>query len=186
MMVATPPAIHPDIEKVLLTEEQIQERVRELGSRITADYAGREITLIGVLRGSVFFLTDLARAIDLPVRIDFLAVSAFVPRGEPGVVRISKDLDASIEDAEVLLVEDIVDTGLTLRYLLRSLAARRPRSLEVCAFADKTTRRLADVHIRYRGFEIPDRFVVGYGLDYQQFYRNLPYVGVVKAEVFRG
>ena len=181
---------HPDIERILFTEEEIQARVRQVGAAISSDYAGREITLISVLKGAVFFLADLARALEVPARIDFLAVSPFPvrqePPPEPGVVRISKDLEESIEDAEVLLVEDIVDTGLTLRHLLRSLAARRPKSLHVCTFLDKTPRRLVDVPIRYRCFEIPDRFVVGYGLDYHQLYRNLPYVGVVKSEVFRG
>ena len=180
--------VHPDLERVLFTEEEIHARVREVAAEISSDYAGRELTLISVLRGSVFFLTDLARALaeSLPTRLDFLSVSPFPLHAEPGVVRISKDLDESIADAEVLLVEDIVDTGLTLRYLLKSLASRGPRSLQVCTFLDKTPRRLVDVPIRYRCFEIPDRFVVGYGLDYHQLYRNLPYVGVLKAEVFRG
>lgn len=181
---------HPDIERILFTEEEIQTRVRQVAAAISSDYAGREITLISVLKGAVFFLADLARALEVPARIDFLAVSPFPARQEsppePGVVRISKDLEESIEDAEVLLLEDIVDTGLTLRHLLRALAARRPKSLHVCTFLDKTPRRLVDVPIRYRCFEIPDRFVVGYGLDYHQLYRNLPYVGVVKSEVFRG
>ena len=180
------PELHPDLERILFTEEEIGSRVSEVAAEISRDYAGRVLTLLGVLRGSVFFLTDLARALNVPTRIDFLAVSPFLPQQEPGVVRIIKDLEESIEEAEVLLVEDIVDTGLTLRHLLRSLAARRPRSLEVCTFLDKTPRRLVDVPIRYRCFEIPDRFVVGYGLDYHQLYRNLPYVGVMKSEVFRG
>src|SRR2546426_7276 len=129
---------HPDIERVLFTAEEIRERVLQVGAQISADYAGRELTLISVLKGSVFFLTDLARSIDVPTRIDFLAISPFPQRSEPGVVAIHKDLDASIAGLDVLLVEDIVDTGLTLRYLLRSLENRRPNSLNVCTFLDKT------------------------------------------------
>ena len=177
---------HPDIERVLFTEDEIRAQIASLAQRIGEDYAGREPVMVGVLKGSVFFLTDLARAVPIPVRMDFLSVAPFDPRGEAGLVRIVKDLDASIEDQDVLLVEDIVDTGLTLRYLLRTLVARNPRSLHVCALLDRAARRLADVPVRYRCFEIPDRFVVGYGLDYQQLYRNLPFVGVVKSEIFRG
>jgi len=180
---------HPDIERVLFTQEEIQAKVAAVAAQISQDYAGREPVLVGVLKGSVYFLTDLARALTIHARIDFLSVAPFRfdadPPSNPGVVRILKDLDHSIEDRDVLLVEDIVDTGLTLRYLLRTLGARRPRSLHVCALLDRASRRLADVPIRYRCFEIPDRFVVGYGLDYQQLYRNLPYVGVVKSGIFR-
>jgi len=185
--------LHPDIERVLFTEEEIRAKVAATAAQISSDYAGRDPVLVAVLKGSVFFLTDLARALHIPARLDFLSVAPFLPdpeprsnpRSNPGVVRILKDLDHSIEDQDVLLVEDIVDTGLTLRYLLRTLGARRPRSLHVCALLDRASRRLADVPIRYRCFEIPDRFVVGYGLDYQQLYRNLPYVGVVKSGIFR-
>ena len=180
---------HPDIERVLFTEEEIRAKVAALAAQISSDYAGHDPILVGVLKGSVYFLTDLARALQIPARLDFLSIAPFVPdaapRSNPGVVRILKDLDHSIEDQDVLLVEDIVDTGLTLRYLLRTLGARRPRSLHVCALLDRASRRLADVPIRYRCFEIPDRFVVGYGLDYQQLYRNLRYVGVVKSGIFR-
>jgi len=184
------PEAHPDIERILFSEEEIRTRVSEVAAEISRDYAGRKVTLIAVLRGSVFFLTDLARALTVPARIDFLAISPFTPRTQPGhqpgMVRIIKDLEESIEDEDVLLVEDVVDTGLTLRYLLGTLNSRLPRSLAACAFLDKTPRRLVDVPLGYRCFEIPDRFVVGYGLDYHQLYRNLPYVGVVKSEVFRG
>ena len=178
--------MHPDLERILLTEEEIRARVAQVAGEICADYEGKDLTLITVLRGAVFFGADLARALQLPVGMDFLAVSPFPPGGEPGVVRIAKDLDESISGQDVLLVEDIVDTGLTLRYLLKTLSARQPASLAVCAFLDKTQCRIVDVPVRYRCFEIPDRFVVGYGLDYQQRYRNLPYVGVLKPEVFRG
>ncbi len=175
---------HPDIERILFTEEEIHARVSELAAQISSAYANG-VTLIGVLKGSVFFLADLARALKIHVRIDFLSVTPFLPAGEPGLVRIVKDLDSSIEGQDVLLVEDIVDTGLTLRYLLRALNERHPRSLQVCALLDRSVRRLADVPVLYRCFEIPDRFVVGYGLDYQQRYRHLPYLGILKSEVFR-
>ncbi len=178
--------MHPDIERVLIAEDEIRARVADVAAQISADYEGKQITLVTVLRGAIFFATDLARTLALPVRMDFLAVSPF-PLGEAsGVVRIAKDLDESISGQDVLLVEDIVDTGLTLRYLLKTLSARQPASLAACAFLDKTPRRLVDVPVRYRCFEIPDRFVVGYGLDYQQLYRNLPFVGVLKPDIFRG
>ena len=171
----------PEIEKILFTEEQIQARICEVGEEISQSYAEREIKLISVLKGSVFFLTALARAISIPAKFDFLAISSFSSsRGAPGVVRISKDLDESIEGEDVLLVEDIIDTGLTVRYLLQTLAGRQPNSLAVCTFLDKTPRRLVQVPVRFRCFEIPDRFVVGFGLDYNQLYRNLPYVAVMK------
>jgi hypoxanthine phosphoribosyltransferase len=171
----------PNIEKVLFTEEQIAQRIREVGAKISQDYQGRTLKLIGVLKGSVFFLTELARHIDVPVKIDFLAISSFSNKsGAPGVVRIAKDLDDSIEGEDVLLVEDIVDTGFTLRYLLQTLAGRAPNSLSVCAFLDRNSRRIVQVRLDYRCFEIPDRFVVGFGLDYNQLYRNLGYVGVMK------
>ena len=171
----------PDIDKILFTEEQIRARIEEIGAEISQAYAGRTIKLISVLKGSIFFLTALARAIDVPVKFDFLAISSFSssPRA-PGVVRISKDLDDTIEGEDVLLVEDIVDTGLTARYLLQTLAGRQPNSLGICTFLDKTPRRIVQVPIRFRCFEIPDRFVIGFGLDHNQLYRNLPYVAVMK------
>jgi len=177
-MTAAPP---PAIERVLFTEEQIATRIREVAAQITHDYEGRTIKLIGVLKGSVFFLTELARRLEVPVKIDFLGISSFSNRsGAPGLVRIAKDLDESIEGEDVLLVEDIVDTGFTLRYLLRTLAGRAPNSLAVCTFLDRNSRRIVQVPVDYRCFEIPDRFVVGYGLDYNQLYRNLGYVAVLK------
>jgi len=173
----------PPIERVLFTEEQIRERVRAVAEEISRDYAGREIKLIGVLKGSVFFLTDLARQLDLPVKIDFLAVSSFGNQtGAPGLVRIAKDLDDSIEEEDILLVEDIVDTGFTSRYLMQHLAARRPNSLRICTLLDRTSRRIAQAPIHYRCFEIPDRFVVGWGLDYRQLYRNLNYIAVLRLD----
>jgi hypoxanthine phosphoribosyltransferase len=174
-------AYSPEFERVLFTEEQIHKRIREVGDEISAKYAGRNLKLIGVLKGSVFFLTALARAIDIALKIDFLAISSFSDRvGAPGVVRIAKDLDESIEGEDVLLVEDIVDTGLTARYLLQTLAGRGPNSLALCTLLDRTSRRIVQVPIDFRCFEIPDRFVVGFGLDYKQLYRNLGFIAVMK------
>jgi hypoxanthine phosphoribosyltransferase len=173
----------PGIERILFTEEEIARRIGELGARISRDYAGKTLKLVGVLKGSVFFLTALARSIEVPVKMDFLGISSFSNRsGAPGVVRIAKDLDDSIEGEDVLLIEDIVDTGFTLRYLLQNLAGRAPNSLAVCTFLDRTSRRIVQVPVDYRCFEIPDRFVVGFGLDSQQLYRNLGYVAVMKHE----
>jgi hypoxanthine phosphoribosyltransferase len=177
----TPGETPPNIERILFTEEQIRGRIAEVGEEISRRFEGRTPKLVGVLKGSVFFLTALARQIRGPVKIDFLAISSFSNRsGAPGVVRIAKDLDDSIEGEDVILVEDIVDTGLTLRYLLRTLAGRSPNSLSVCTFLDRTSRRLVQVPIDFRCFEIPDRFVIGFGLDHNQLYRNLGYVAVMK------
>ncbi len=173
----------PPIERVLFTREQIDRRITEVAAEISERYRGRTLKLISVLKGSVFFLTALARRIDVPLKIDFLAISSFSNRsGAPGVVRIAKDIDESIEGEDVLLVEDIVDTGFTLRYLLRTLAGRGPNSLAVCTFLDRNSRRIAQVPVDFRCFEIPDRFVVGFGLDHNQLYRNLDYVAVLKPE----
>src|SRR5579863_2104549 len=173
----------PNLERVLFTEEQIDQRVRELAAQISADYQGKPLKLIGVLKGSIFFLTALARHIEVPLKVDFLGISSFSNKsGAPGVVRIAKDLDESVEDENVLLVEDIVDTGFTLRYLLQTLAGRAPNSLSVCTFLDRNSRRIVQVPVDYRCFEIPDRFVVGFGLDYNQLYRNLGYVAVMKPD----
>ncbi|PWU08409.1 MAG: hypoxanthine phosphoribosyltransferase [Terriglobia bacterium] len=173
----------PGLERILFTEEQISGRIRELAAEISERYAGKSIKLIGVLKGSVFFLTALAQQITVPVKIDFLGISSFSNKsGAPGVVRIAKDLDESIEGEDVLLVEDIVDTGFTLRYLLQTLAGRGPNSLAVCTFLDRNSRRIVQVPVDYRCFEIPDRFVVGFGLDYNQVYRNLTYVAVMKPD----
>jgi hypoxanthine phosphoribosyltransferase len=173
----------PGIEKILFTEEEIDRRIREVGAEITRAYAGRAVKLIGVLKGSVYFLTALTRHIELPLKIDFLAISSFSNKtGAPGMVRIAKDLDDSIEGEDVLLVEDIIDTGFTLRYLLQTLSGRAPNSLAVCTFLDRTSRRIVQAPVDFRCFEIPDRFVVGFGLDYNQLYRNLSYVAVLKPE----
>jgi hypoxanthine phosphoribosyltransferase len=171
----------PGIERVLFTEAQIDRRIREVGAEISDRYAGRTLKLIGVLKGSIFFLTALAKYIEVPVKIDFLAISSFSNKsGSPGVVRIAKDLDEGIEGEDVILVEDIVDTGFTLRYLLQTLAGRAPNSLSVCTFLDRNSRRIVQVPVDFRCFEIPDRFVVGFGLDYNQLYRNLSCVAVMK------
>jgi hypoxanthine phosphoribosyltransferase len=170
----------PAIERVLFTEEEIHRRIRQVAGKISADYAGRQLKLVGVLKGSVFFLTALAREIAVPVTVDFLGISSFAPsQAPPGMVRISKDLDESVEGEEVLLVEDIIDTGFTTRYLLQHLSGRAPKSLAVCTLLDRTPRRIVQIPVDYRCFEIPDRFVVGFGLDYRQLYRNLKYVAVL-------
>jgi hypoxanthine phosphoribosyltransferase len=173
----------PEIERILFTEEQVERRIAEVGAEISDKYRGGELKLIGVLKGSVFFLTALARHIDVPLKIDFLSISSFSSKtAAPGLVRIAKDLDDSIEGEDVLLVEDIVDTGFTARYLLQSLAARGPNSLSVCTLLDRTSRRIVQIPVSFRCFEIPDRFVVGCGLDYRQLYRNLGYIAVMKHE----
>jgi hypoxanthine phosphoribosyltransferase len=176
-----PPA--PEIERILFTEEQVEQRIAEVGVEISNKYRGGELKLIGVLKGSVFFLTALAKHIDVPVKIDFLSISSFSSKtAAPGLVRIAKDLDDSIEGEDVLLVEDIVDTGFTARYLLQSLAARGPNTLSVCTLLDRTSRRIVQIPVEFRCFEIPDRFVIGCGLDYRQLYRNLGYIAVMKHE----
>jgi hypoxanthine phosphoribosyltransferase len=170
----------PTIERVLFTEEQIEARIRQVAAEISKNYAGRELKLIGVLKGSIFFLTALSRHLTVPVKIDLLGISSFSNRkAAPGVVRIAKDLDDSIEGEHVMLIEDIVDTGFTSRYLLQTLAARGPNSLALCTLLDRTSRRIVQIPVDYRCFEIPDRFVVGFGLDYKQLYRNLGYIGVL-------
>jgi hypoxanthine phosphoribosyltransferase len=167
---------------VLVKADELQRRVAELGAEITRDYAGRSLLLVGVLKGAVFFLSDLMRYIEIPVEVDFMAVASYGSATDSsGVVRILKDLDAAIEGREVLIVEDIVDSGLTLQYLLRNLGSRNPRTLEVCALLTKPERLKVDLPVRYVGFEIPDRFVVGYGLDYAERHRNLPYVAVLES-----
>ncbi len=177
--------MHEDIEEVLLTSEVIQAKVAELGQRIAADYRGRNLLLLGTLKGAVPFIGDLARAIDLPLEIDYMAVSSYGNATESsGVVRILKDLEGPVQHKNVLIVEDIVDSGQTLHYLMDVLRQRRPLSLRVCALLDKGRERVKSVKLDYTGFAIPDRFVVGYGLDYAQLYRNLPYIGILKPTVY--
>ena len=172
------------VAEVLIDEDTLRTRVEELGEEISRDYAGREPLLIGVLKGAVFFMADLMRQLTVPCEVDFMAISSYgASTDSSGVVRILKDLDINIEGRDVLVVEDIIDSGLTLSYLMRNLEAREPRSLEVCAFMTKPERREIDVPVRYVGFEIANRFVVGYGLDFAERYRNLPYVGVLDSDL---
>ena len=168
------------VSHVLIDDEQLQRRIAELGEEVSADYEGRDLLLVGVLKGAVFFMSDLMRHLTIPCEIDFMAISSYGAQTDSsGVVRILKDLDINIEGRDVLVVEDIIDSGLTLSYLMRNLEAREPASLAVCALLTKPERREIDVPVRYVGFEIPNRFVIGYGLDFAERYRNLPYVGVL-------
>ena len=180
------PELVNDVAEILISEEQIRAKVAELGGQLSADYAGRSVTLVSVLKGSLPFMADLMRQISVPVTIDLMEVSSYGGQSTEtsGLVRILKDLSASIEDKDVVIVEDIIDTGLTLNYLVRYLRGKNPRSLRICALLDKPARRLVDIAIDYRGFTIPDQFVVGYGLDYGEFYRNLPFIGVLRPEVY--
>jgi hypoxanthine phosphoribosyltransferase len=180
-------AIHDDVEEILLDEHTILRRVRELSIELAADYADRDPVLVSVLKGSLVFLADLMRGMEIPVSIDLMEVSSYGSGTETsGQVRIIKDLSKPIEDRHVIVVEDIIDTGLTLNYLLKYLADKGPASVKVVCLLDKPARRLAEIPIDYRGFTIPDRFVIGYGLDYDERYRNLPYVGVLKQSVYAG
>jgi hypoxanthine phosphoribosyltransferase len=175
----------PDVKEVLIPSSEIQEKVGEMGERITEDYRGERPLLVGILRGAVVVLGDLMRNIDLPCEIDFMDISSYgTGTSSSGVVRILKDLEEDITDRHVLIVEDIIDTGLTLSYIRRSLLARKPASLEICALLSKPSRRRVELDVKYLGFEVPDEFVVGYGLDFAGAYRNLPDICVLKPEVF--
>ena len=172
------------VGEILIEEDALRNRIRELGEEISADYAGRDLLLIGVLKGAVFFMADLMRRLTVACEVDFMAISSYgASTDSSGVVRILKDLDINIEGRDVLVVEDIIDSGLTLSYLIRNLEAREPASLEVCALLTKPERREIDVPVRYVGFEIPNRFVIGYGLDFAERYRNLPYVAVLHPDL---
>ena len=174
-----------DVEKILITSDEIGARVRELGQQLTNDYEGRDILMIGVLRGAVIFMSDLARAIKRPIDIDFMATSSYgASTSSSGVVRIIKDLDEVVEGRHLLIIEDIIDSGLTLNYLVENLKSRKPASVKICTLLSKPDRRKADVQVDYNGFVIPDYFVVGYGLDYAGKYRNLPFIGVLKPEIY--
>jgi hypoxanthine phosphoribosyltransferase len=181
-----PHRMHQDMEQVLFSAEQIQTRVAELGAQIAADYEGREPHLLTIAKGSIPFLSDLMRAIDTPLSIDLIGVASYSGTQSSGEVRLTKDLDDPIEGRHVLVVEDIIDTGLTLSYVLRNLRQRAPASLKVVTFLDKPHRRGAPVSADYVGFSIPDLFVIGYGLDWNQRYRNLPYIGVLKRDIYAG
>ena len=174
-----------DIEEILFSEEVLNARLTELGEQITRDYTGKPLTVIGILKGSNIFTSDLVRKINLPLKIDFMAVSSYGNATEStGVVRIMKDLEGSVEGENLLIVEDIVDSGLTLKYLKENLLTRNPASVKICTLLDKPARRKQSVEIDYLGFEVPDEFIVGYGIDYAERYRNLPYVGILKRTVY--
>jgi hypoxanthine phosphoribosyltransferase len=176
-----------DIERVLFTEEQLQKRVAELAADISRDYAGKEVLLVSVLRGSFVFMADLTRKITIPCMVDFIACSSYGSgTTSSGQVKMTKDLSENIEGMDVIVVEDILDSGRTLSYLLKLLEARKPASIRLCTLLDKPERRVVDVHVDYSGFEIPDAFIVGYGLDYNERYRNLPYIGILKPSVYEG
>ena len=178
--------MNKDIKKILIEEEELKAKVAELGAKITEDYKGKDLLIICVLKGAVIFVSDLIREIDLPLDIDFMAISSYGANTESsGVVRILKDLNVSIENRHVLIVEDIIDSGLTLAYLLENLKTRKPQSVEICTILDKPDRRTVDLAIKYMGFQVPDEFVVGYGLDYAEKYRNLPYIAVLKEEIYQ-
>lgn len=181
-----PHPMHDDMQEVLFSEAQVQQRVRELGALITKEYAGRDLHLVTILKGSLPFLADLMRAIDLPLTVDVMGATSYKGTQSTGEVRLTLDLDESIEGRHVLIVEDIIDTGLTLSYVLRNLRQRAPASVKIVTFLDKPARRGAPVEADYVGFTIPDAFVIGYGLDWNQRYRNLPYIGVLKRDVYAG
>ena len=177
--------MHQDVEHILYTEEELRSRVKDLGAQITADYAGKQPMLISILRGSYIFMADLTRAIHLPVTVDFMAVSSYgAGTVSSGQVEIKKDLSDSIEGRDLIIVEDILDSGNTLHYLMKVLQARKPASIRICTLMDKPDRRTKPITADYVGFTIPDAFIVGYGLDYDEKYRNLPYVGILKPSVY--
>ena len=180
-------AYEPDIARILITSEEIQAKLAEMGAKITADYQGRNLLLVGVLKGAFVVMADLSRHIHLPLQFDFMAVSSYgAATKTSGVVRILKDLDHDLKDRDVLVVEDIVDSGLTLKYLLKNLAGRKPVTLEVAALLRKEGIQQVDLDVRYVGFDIPNEFVVGYGLDYAEKYRNLPYIGMLRPSAYAG
>lgn len=172
-----------DLEKILITEQEIRERIKILGVEISRDYIDKNPVLVTVLRGAIVFLCDLIREVSVPVTLDFLSITSYSGQVHTGVVRITKDLSESIENRHVILVEDIIDTGLTLNYIVKTLKARKPLDIRVCALLNKKVRRIIDIPIEYCGFEIPDEFVVGYGMDYNQQYRNLPFICVLREDI---
>ncbi len=173
------------VKEILISTDEIHERIKELGHQITKDYEGKNLMLVGILKGAVIFMSELAQNIDLPITMDFMAVSSYGRSSQSsGVVRIIKDLDSHIEGKDILIIEDIIDTGLTLNYLTENLKKRGPKSVKICTLLDKPERREVEVPVDYVGFEVPDEFIVGYGLDYAEKYRNLPYVSALKEEVY--
>lgn len=176
----------PDIGRIILSSDQIRAKVDEIGQAISRDYSGRNPLLVGVLKGVLVFMADLLRAITIPVEVDFMAVSNYSPEARAsGIVRLEKDLEEPLEGRHVIFVEDVIDTGLTLSYLLRSLRERNPTSLEICTLFNRPHHRLIDIPLKYKGFDLPERFVIGYGLDYREKYRNLPFVALLKAHVLQ-
>jgi hypoxanthine phosphoribosyltransferase len=181
------PKLDDDVAEILITQEQIEQRTRELGQQISQDYEGQDLLLVCVLKGAITFIADLMREITVPHAIDFMAISSYGASTESsGVVRIVKDLDTNIDGRNVLIVEDIIDTGRTLNYITRNLQTRRPRTLRICTLLNKPSRREIDITVDYVGFEIPNKFVIGYGLDFGEIYRSLPYIGVLKKEKYEG
>ncbi len=178
--------MHKDLQEILISREELEAGVKNLAGRISRDYEGRCLTVVGVLKGCVLFMSDLVKNVSVDTRLDFMMLSSYSGAHSTGVVRILLDLKESIEDCDVLIVEDIVDSGLTMEYMLQNLKTRRPRSLEVCTLLDKPSRRKTDIPIKYTGFTLEDKFVVGYGLDYNGLYRNLPYIGVLNKETIEG
>lgn len=179
--------MHPDLKEVLYDEQQIAARVKALGAQISADFAGEEVMLIGILKGAVVFFSDLVRAIDVKLKMDFMAISSYGSATKStGVVRILKDLDKDITGMNVIIVEDIIDSGMSLAFLSEILVTRGAKTLSICVLLDKPSRRRTEIEVRYRGFEIPDKFVVGYGLDYDEYYRELPVIGVLRPEIYGG
>lgn len=175
-----------DMKRVMLTEEQIQKRAEELGAQISSDYNGKDLMLIGILKGSVMFMADLLKRITIPVSMDFMAVSSYGNSTETsGVVRILKDLDFEIRNKHIIIVEDIIDSGVTLEYLLKYLGGRKPASIEIACLLNKYERRRVDIDVKYLGYEVEDEFLVGYGLDFAEKYRNLPYIGILKESVYK-
>ena len=175
-----------DIKEVLYNEDELRDRVRQMGAKISNDYLGKELILIGVLKGSVIFMADLLKEITIPCKMDFMAVSSYGNSTETsGVVRILKDLDFEIQGKDILIVEDIIDSGITLKYLMKYLKGRKPNSLEIVCLLNKPDRRKVDIDVKYLGYDVPDHFLVGYGLDFAEKYRNLPYVGILKEEIYK-
>jgi hypoxanthine phosphoribosyltransferase len=173
-----------DISEILFSEQQLQQKIAELGAELSKDYSEKNPLMIGVLRGVLFFMADLLRAVTIPLEVDFLAVSSYSPESRnQGLVRMEKDLEISMHDRHVVFIEDVIDTGLTLNYILGNLRTRQPASLEVCVLFNKPTKRLIDIPLKYKGFDLPDEFVVGYGLDFREKYRNLPFVGLLKPQI---
>lgn len=183
----TETSMDQDILNILFSAEEIHQRIHQIGRQISQDYAGLNPLMVGVLRGVLFFMADLLREVRIPLEVDFLAISSYSTESrDQGYVRLEKDLDIPIRDRHVIFIEDVIDTGLTLSFILKNLRTRQPASLETCVLFDKPTKRLIDIPIRYKGFELPDQFVVGYGLDFREKYRNLPYVGLLRSDVLKG